>query len=589
MVYGEESMRAERNLPVCRTGRQASLTGRSWGAILVMAAVMLSTGGSAFADFLVQPITIKKQVYPGRSVKLDFKVENISRDTTERVFLRLGELTQDANGVWTEVDPNNPQGVDLSKLRSCKSWLDCPVADVVVDPYQAVPVPMVANVPGGARGFYFAVLIAGTEPRRVELDGAGALVGLRYVVPVILEVQGVPLPHQVAVTDLDLNFRKATLDRPTAAVIASMSIANSGGTYSRLKGLLRVFQESGGNWKRIADLTLPECGIIPSVSLSLKKDLGMLLPSGKYRMEGYLYVDGRRGSAVQKEFDFEGDNRVVDPRTIAPIAVDKDNLLIDIVPGGNRGGSVMLTNESEDPVTVAVELTLPPHMRGANSGRNVRGDNLDCSQWVTVMPEELTLPRYGRRGVNLLVKMPATATDYSNYYGTLRLHATHDDGSPAGMRTVNVCLTNPKAERTNYLDPLEFYLSQAGPGRYIATSFFNNNGVTHVWPKCRGVLTGTGDNKYKQFLMESAGQPGIQLPLEKRQFSGVLDLSDIPEGVYRLTAVLEYSNSPNTPASESAQNQILVEVYEQDGQKSARIAEWTQAPDGKVGRTIIKL
>ncbi len=585
MVYGKQSMRTRGNLVKCRAGGLVCLTGR----ITAAAVIVLLAGSSAFGDFLVQPITLRKQVYPGRQIPLEFKVENLSRDTTEEVSLRLGELTQDANGVWNEIDPNNPRGIDLTKLRSCKNWLECDVESVVVDPFQVVPITMMATIPAGTRGFYFAVLIASTAPRQVEIDGTGALIALRYLVPIVLEVQGVPLQHQVELTDLDMVYHPATLNRPTAAVVASMSIKNKGGTYSRLAGVVRVFQESGGNWRRIADLKLPATGIIPNVSLSLKRDVGTLLPSGKYRMEGYLYVDGRRGGAAQKEIDFQGNDRVVDPRTIAPIHVDKEDLLIDVVPGAGRGGTVMVTNESEDPVTVTVEFVLPPHMRNLMSGRGVRGDDLSCVDWVIVRPEEFTLPRYGRRSVNLNVRMPTTIAECPNYYGTLRLHATHDDGSSAGMKVVNVCLTNTKAARTNEVGGEWLSLSEATPGRYVVSARFFNGGVTYVYGRCRGLVTGSGDNIYRQFLMEDTGEGGILLPFEKRTFSGVLDVSDIPVGFYRLTAVLEYANGPKQAAAENAQKQSLIEVYEQGGQKAARNAEWSQAPDGKKGTTVIKL
>ena len=68
-------------------------------------------------------------------------------------------------------------------------------------------------------------------------------------------------------------------------------------------------------------------------------------------------------------------------------------------------------------------------------------------------------------------------------------------------------------------------------------------------------------------------------------------MSDIPVGAYRLTAVLEYfgRNTQSQAAVDNPQNQVLIEVYEQGGQKAARVAPWDQAPDGKVGKTIIQL
>lgn len=593
MVYGERLMRANVSPFDSLMRGLACFGSRSWPQIIGTAIVTLLMSSSAFADFMVQPITIRKQVHPGRQVQIEFRLENLSADSTEQVFLKLAELTQDRQGIWDDVDPNDPSNtVDVSKLRSCRGWLKYDVASVVVDPLQFVPVTIVANIPAGTRGYYFAALVAETAPRQTEIDGpyGGALVGLQYIVPIILEVQGLPLQHDVRITDVGLEYLPATLDRPTAAVSAWMNIANFGSTYSHLQGMLRVQQEVGGNWRRVGDLKLSPCGIIPGVSLKLTQDVGTMLPSGKYKVDGYLYVDGRRGSAYSNELDFQGDRRIVDPRTLAPIDLDKENLFIDVVPGGSRGGAVMVTNVSENPVTVRMEFVSPAHMCNMISGRQVRGDDLSCAAWANVMPMEFTLQRYARRSVNVNLKVPAAATDYSNYYGTLNFHTTFADGSSAGTRTVDVCVTNTRVPATPLIDKVLFTLSESiTPGRYIATATFSNGGVTYCEPRCRGLVTGQGGAKIYQFLMEASDEPGVFLPFEKRTFSGVLDVAEIPVGDYRLTAILVRADAQDQSVADDSQNQVIITVYEEGGQKAAKVAGWDRTPDGQTGRTLIKL
>jgi len=567
---------------------------RSWARIIGITMIVLFAGSSAFGDFLIQPIIIKKQVQPGRRIPIPFKVENMGRDTTERVTLRFAELTQDIRGVWKEVDPNDPNNtVAMSKLRSCKSWLRCDVQEVTVDPIQVVPITMFATIPPGTRGYYFAAMIASTEPRQTDIDGpyGGALVTLRYIVPIVLESQaGMPLPADIDLTDVGMEYLPPTLENPTAAVTASMYVTNNGGTYSRLLGVLRVLQDVGGNWRRIADLKLSPLGIIPGVSLKLTQDVGTLLPSGRYRVEGYLYVDGRRGSAYEREFDFQGDRRVVDPRMLAPIDLDKEDLFIDIVPGSSRGAPILVTNVSEDPVTVTVECVPPVQMHNFVNGRNLRGNDLSCADWAVVMPAQFTLQRYTRRNVNVNMRVPAAATQYSHYYATLRFHTTYADGSSAGTKTVNVCLANTRTTAKNLIDSEFLTLAETTPGRYIATATFANGGTTYVNPRCRGLVTGgTGDQRINQFLMEASGQEGILLPFEKRTFSGVLDVADIPVGDYRLTAILVEANDPDQMIAEDAQNQIIITVSEENGQKVARTGGWDKAVGGTTGRTLIKL
>lgn len=594
MVYGKQSKQADANLSESRAGGPAGAGTRSLARIIGIGMLVLLAGNTAFAEFLVQPIILKKQVLPGRRVPIEFVIENLSRNTTEEVELKLADLTQDPNGVWMEVqagDPNNT--VDVSSLRSSRSWLTCTIDTVKLDPWQRVPVHLVADIPPGTRGFYFAALIAKTAPRETAIEGVTSFMSVQYLVPVILEVQAGTTRHDVVLTDVGLKYRPETVENPTASVIATMDIVNKGGTYSRLMGQFRIWQMSRGYWRKTAELVLPETGIIPGVSLNLKQDIGTLLSNGKYKVEGFLYVDGRRGNGVDKEIDFTGDRRLAVSKVLVPIDLDKENLFIDVTPGSTRNGSIQAANGSQEQVKVNVEFILPEHMLNAISGRGVKGEDLGCADWVTVNPQEFTLQPHGRRNLNVIVRTPDTATQYSHYYGTLRLHVTYPDGSPAGMRTVGVCLRNGKMNAQNQIDARTISLAESTASRYIVTALFANGGVTHVVPKCRGYLTAAGDAKYKQFLMssEAFGQTGIFLPFETRTFSGVLDLSDIPEGAYRLTAVLECPgrNAKGELVTENIQNQILIEVSPQGGQMIAKPAPWDKAPDGKIGKTTIQL
>jgi hypothetical protein len=598
MVYGKQSMQAGANLLASRTGGPARLGSKPLTRLLGTIAIVLVLGSSAFAEFLVQPIILRQQVMPGRrNIRLDFRIENLSPDAVEEVTLRVADLTQDSGGVWMEVRPDDPNNkVDVATLRSCKDWLTCPIAKAQLDPHQVLPVSVLANIPAGTRGYYFAALIVETTPRETAIDGpyGGALLGMQYLVPIILESQNVVMQHKVELTDVGLTYIAPTIENPTAAVIGSMAIANTGGTYSRLMGQLRIWRQNQGHWTKAADLTLPENGIIPGVKLNLTQDIGVLLPNGKYKIEGYLYVDGRRANAINKEIDFVGDKRVPENAAgLVAIDLDKENLFIDALPGATRGGAIQVGNGSEDPITVNAEFILPPHMLNVVSGRGIKGEDIGCADWVTLDPPEFTLQRYGRRNVRVIAKMPATATQFSHYYGMVRLHVTYQDGTPGGMKTARVCVRNSKATDKDLIDPTSITTGALAPSRYLVTAGFRNGGVTHVTPRCLGVLSGAGDVKYKQFLMnsEANGQTGIFLPFETRTFSGTLDLSDIPAGFYRLTAIVEYRGlKPQAAGENLPQNQQVVEVFDQGGgHKGLRQAQLDQAPDGIRNRTIIKL
>ena len=90
-----------------------------------------------------------------------------------------------------------------------------------LDPHQILPVTLMANIPAGTRGFYFAALIAETTPRETDIDGpyGDALLGMQYLVPIILESQNVAMQHNVELTDVGLKYRPRPWRTRAASVI----------------------------------------------------------------------------------------------------------------------------------------------------------------------------------------------------------------------------------------------------------------------------------------------------------------------------------------------------------------------------------
>jgi len=71
---------------------------------------------------------------------------------------------------------------------------------------------------------------------------------------------------------------------------------------------------------------------------------------------------------------------------------------------------------------------------------------------------------------------------------------------------------------------------------------------------------------------EVYGQTGVLLPMDVRNYSGTLDLADVPAGTYRLTAELRYGNNARV------QDQRPIEVVEEGGQKVIRVLDSRDVP-----------
>jgi hypothetical protein len=398
---------------------------------------------------------------------------------------------------------------------------------------------------------------------------------VEFVAPVILEVQSMPMRREIALANVGLSYQAQQEENPAANNIV-LDVANTGGTFSGLLPVVRIWEQSGGHWRRFSEVKFPEVSIIPGMKLHLLQNVGQMLPSGTYQLEAFLYVDNRRGPILKKTVPFTGDPTLAPTlRGQAALSVAPSDLFIDSIPGATRTTSLQVVNGSEEEVSVNADLVVPEDMHLVVSSRGVKGDDLACADWVTVSPPTFSLKGHARRNVTILAKMPKEASKYPSYYGTLRLRVSYADGQSAGVRNALVCVQSKQVAAVPYLGATVLTASESGPSRYLAVGTFANGGETHVTAlSCQGVLSivgagGGGAAVVKRFLMSSEqfGQRGVLLPFDVRSFSGVLDLSDVAPGAYYLTSILNFPGGP----ADGVQRQINIEVSEQGGRKTARM------------------
>jgi hypothetical protein len=232
-------------------------------------------------------------------------------------------------------------------------------------------------------------------------------------------------------------------------------------------------------------------------------------------------------------------------------------------------------NASDEAVTVTAELSLPEHMRGAVGARGVPGESFGCSDWVTVEPKQFSLPGHGRQNLRVVARMPnPPAAVLANYYATIKLTATYPDGKSGGVTTARLCVRNRTTPATPQIDNLVLTIAGTTPSRYLASARFINNGDAHVLPKCRAALISAGDQSvWTRFILssEGLGGTGMLLPMDTRNFSGVLDVSNVAVGLYRLAVQLEYPGG-------RAQKSIAIDVVEGPTGKVANILPIDRVP-----------
>lgn len=555
--------------------------------------VILAACGSTFGQFMVQPMRVDLATFPGTRTVTTLALENQNPNAPVTVDIRLVDITQDSAGMWQTIEPDaevvadpngarwvnlgtesEPMRVDISRIRSCLEWLRVEEDVVDLSPVQRKVMKMWVNIPAGAQGYFCAALTAETRLSPVEDTEIDTPVLLQFIVPILINVQGRTVRDEIKLVDANLIFQEAVDTRP-AATLVTLGVNNDGKTYARLIGRTRVYGEVGGHWQRITELDYPETSVIPGVKINLQQDIGRRLPSGKYRVSGVLYVNGRRTDTIDKEVLLEGNGRDGKMPTDAALNLNPRELAIDAIPGATRTTILKVSSASEDPVTVDAALLLPDHMTSGvwsdGQGNSILGQDFGCVEWVSIEPMRFTLRGYGSQNLKIVAKMPNIPNPLPNYYAMIRLHATYNDAQTAGIAQGLIYVNTKVSESVPRVVGTKLTLAPSTPSRYIVTASFSNIGNTHVMPRCRVLLTEPGVTgallRDVPMTSEVFLQGGNLLPLESRQFTGVLDVASVPAGIYHVTAVLQYGQG----AGAATQRQAGIRIRDEGGAKSVEV------------------
>jgi len=508
--------------------------------IIAIGVALLMFSYPAFGQFTVQPMKLELAVTPGKLIKSALDVQSFDPNEVYTMKMSVVELNQSEDGAWAIIepndltDPNSPFfGFDISKLSSCSDWISLIPNNFELPPMGVVPVQVDIKVRRGIQGFFGAGILATTSPMR----GAGDVsVVVRFLVPVILEIQDRPIRPKVLATDVGMEFIPAIGDNPSRAMV-SMNIENAGGTFSRVKPGVRIWSFADGHWRVITTTEFQETGIIPGARLKLQSDVGKNLPKGKYKAAGILYVDGRRTKRIEKEMEFVGDPSVTRVALDAPLDLDPIDIIVDGMPGATRTSSLRVYNASDETVNIQTAIGLPSVLQNGALG-DVKGEDLDCTGWLKITPEQFTLRgEGGQQTLQIVTKMPNTSMPYPTYFS---LWASYPDGQKAGVTTTNICVRNNSVAAQPEAVALKLSIQDLGESKYLVVAGFGNYGMVQFVPirVKAGVTMSTGINRAGIFL---SGNPNLMLPFESRNFSGVMDLSYIPADLYRLAAAIEYA------------------------------------------------
>ena len=534
--------------------------------IVVIGAMLCLSAGSAFGQygsFTITPMKVEAQITPGKTIQSVLRIQNLDPDSAHTIDLTLVELTQSLQGDWLIIDPNDPNTYNdpnflsvhfnVKRLASCRSWIRLANNSVTLQPQQFAPLELSIRVPRGEKGFRTAGILATVRPR----EGMTAVpLSVRFLVPVVVEIETRPIRPRINAIDVGLRYEKASASGPSTTFV-SMTIRNDGGTLSRLKPLARIYAYSKNHWHLVTTVEFDEKRIIPGAVLTLEHNIFKALPSGQYKIQGQLYVDDRRTKPVEKILDYQGDPKVTGVKADAPLDLKPLDLMIDCTPGSLRAETITVYNASDETINIQTAKGLQSHLQ-STVGSDFKGVDLDCTNWLQISPETFTLPgRGGRKKVQVVAKLPIGAT-HPCYYSLLALWATYPDGQTAGARTANIFVNNSLIATQPEALGLSVRLNELGDSKYFVSATFRNLKKIHFKPFSvkAGILPTTGPVALRVPRLSTylSGDPSPMLPLVDRTFVGELDFSTVPAGQYFLTGRLEYA------PGEIAYTERLIEI-----------------------------
>ncbi len=537
-----------------------------WVVCIFACLFILTTQVSARTmEFMVRPMKVELATRAGRTAEETIEIRSLDDKRFVTLDLKLVELGQTEDAYWKviEAGSNAEPNTITSNSRSCREWIKLSADSVRIDPLGVKTVKLKITPRTGIGGFYYAGLCVQT--RSASNLTQGIPVVTRILIPVLFEIQGRTVRQKINPTDIGMEFRPQAGEKPATPILL-MGIANEGSTYSRLKSSVKVQSFLNGHWRDITEVEHEEVGILPGVSLKLKDDVGKSLPPGKYKLKGNLYVDGRRTKPIEKEIDFAGDPNAAAVTANVSLKLEPESVSVTIVPGATRSAVLNVQNPSDSAMTIRAEAVIPPKLKNIAYG-DMKGEDLACANWVQMTPDNFTLPAGKQQKIRINIKAPQVNELHASYYAVLSLQGKYQDGQSAGTTTALLNVQNKRVKLEPAIQPIKLSIAHEEASKYAIACRFGNTGNIHITPRCSAKLM-TADGRMAR-TTTLAGETELMLPLEVRNFSGLIDLAAVLPGTYRLEAILEYTTDDG--ANKQTVQAITIQVSNENGGKMVEV------------------
>lgn len=544
----------------------ATLRGAAIGVLLCAASA------TAFAQgFMIKPMRIEVAPRAGETIEQKIEVLSTLQGRPQIVKTRVALLSQDDYGTWMAARPDSADAEELLR-RSAIEWMQVEPQEALVEAGARSDVTLRLSVPTRARGFYSAALLISSESPDAK-PGTVQMV-VQFLVPIQIHVQGPAPRERLELGQMDMRFRPEgetsrpgeTAEKVPATTLIDVEVQNAGDTYARMSGQVNVLRQVGEQWQNVGNVRLRRLGLLPGKRITLQHDLDKRLPSGEYRLEAVLYVDGRFRGRHTHDVTFEGDPTVTDVAADVPLQVPGE-ISVDVPPGAMRSARLEVSNPSTVNVKVNCWLETPPELRGMALGE-LDATEFSAADWSQVSPAEFQLRGGASRTLGLAIRRPATENTLTNYYAYLHVAASYPDGQAAGHRTVLVHVHDPAGKEYPRAQATQVLVARADENAYSVSAQFANAGNVHFKP----TATAAVQNAEGQTVVETelSSETGTALPLTLMRFSGDLDFASVETGDYHLVTTLKFGE-------EELRQQLVLKVEDAEEGKLVTVVDGQDA------------
>jgi len=482
----------------------------------------------------VQPASHEVSVKAGVTYELPLILRNNQSDIPNTVEISALYLQQSLGGFEAiEVEKITPEV--LRSFPSCLPWMRLPnQTRLTLQPLDQQNLSIRMSVPASARGFYCAALIVASQKPQPETK---LKVVLRFVIPILVHVEAGVSKKGGTVQDASAAFTPSAQTHPAGTVVACM-VKNTGDALARFSGRGDVFQVRNGRKRRVISATFEERRIIPNATVALNFLSLNRLPSGPYRFEGVISMEGQRLPDFQKEIVVQGDPSVTAAEANVEISLSPDPLEFNATPGATRGLPFKVLNSSSDPIVVEGTVTTPTTLMGA-TGPFGAGEDFSIAGWCTQPVANAVVGGGQERTLRILTSVPEGLLSKPFYYGELHLVAKTREGAVVGSGTLLLIGKNKTVLPVlRFAASGDIQISQVKDHTYGFTCQFSNSGNAIVEPQVEARVVDSA-RIATILILQASGIPKRILPTQRVRPSGQIDVNQLKDGEYVLEVVMK--------------------------------------------------